>query len=182
MLRLHAAPLLVFVMSFASMLGARAVHAQGTEGQRALPCAVEGSARPLRAAELCSALQRELGRPMQPVDDARTVQKGDALQLIHDDVQWSVIWMIDGRIRVWTRVSKADVAEDQVRFLARATRALAKAARTKEPNCLRLDPNAGHKMRSPDLTYPWAALAPCKRKYVEVVDPWWFPEASDRAG
>jgi len=151
--------------------------AQGQAGQsRALACAIDGSVRPLRASELCRALQRELGRPLTHVDDARAVKRGEAIQLIQDDVQWVVIWLVDGRIRAWTRVSKVEAADDQLRYLARATQALARSGSTStEPSCVRLDPNAGRKMRSPDLTYPWAELSPCKRQWVEVVDPWWVP-------
>jgi hypothetical protein len=143
---------------------------------RSLPCAVDGSVRPLRANELCQALRHELGRPLTRVDDARSVRHGEAIQFIHDDVQWVVIWLVDGRIRAWTRVSKVEAAEHQLSFLARAAKALAKTVQAgTEPSCVRLDPNAGHKMRSADLTYPWAELQPCKRQWVEVVDPWWVP-------
>lgn len=145
------------------------------EGPRpnTLACAVESSARPLRAAELCQKLERELGRPLALVDDARSITRGEAVQLIQDDVHWVVIWLTDGSIRAWTRVSKLEAADDQVRFLGRALRALAKVAKVREPSCVRLDPNAGHKVASPELTYPWAELRPCKRRQVEVVDPWW---------
>lgn len=145
---------------------------------RPLHCAVEGSTRPLRAADICQALERRLGRSLSSVSDARDVRHGDAVQLIHDDVQWVVIWLSDGRIRAWTRVSKVEASDNQLRFLVRATQELAKSARastTSEPRCVRLDPNAGHKMRSSDLSYPWAELKPCERRLVEVVDPWWVP-------
>lgn len=156
---------------------------RGLADARALSCAVEGSARPMRAAELCKALQSELKRPLAAVQDARDVKRGDALQLIHDDVQWTVIWLSAGRIKAWTRVSKVEAEDDQVRFLARAIRALAKAApQTAEASCVRLDPNGGHKMRSPELSYPWAELAPCTRQVVEVVDPWWLPGAASDGG
>jgi hypothetical protein len=159
------------------------VTAQTHADARALSCAVEGSARPMRAAELCKALQVELKRPLAAVADAREVKRGDALQLIHDDVQWTVIWMSSGRIKAWTRVSKVEAEEGQVRFLARAIRALAKAApQAAESTCVRLDPNGGHKMRSPELSYPWAELAPCTRQVVEVVDPWWLPGGANEGG
>lgn len=167
----------------ALLLGSPAGVMAEAAARRPLSCAVEGSARPLRASELCRVLQRELKRPLSPVHDARSVKRGDALQLIHDDVQWTVIWLSDGRIKAWTRVSKVEAADDQVRFLARAVRALAKAApQTAEARCIRLDPNGGHKMRSPDLSYPWAELAPCARQVVEVVDPWWLPVTAKDGG
>ena len=150
-------------------------------GAKAVPCAVDGSVRPQRATDVCRAVQKELGRALTHVDDARAVKRGDAVQFIQDDVHWVVIWLHDGRIRAWTRVSKTEAADDQVRFLARAARALSKAAEAEEPACLRLDPNAGRKMRSPDLTYPWAELARCSRRWVEVVDPWWVPGDNERA-
>lgn len=147
---------------------------------RALYCAVEGNPRPLRAADICKALERRLGRSLSSVSDARKVEHGDAVQLIHDDVQWVVIWLSDGRIRAWTRVSKLEASDNQLKFLARATEELAKSARASsspEPRCVRLDPNAGHKMRSNDLSYPWAELKPCERRLIEVVDPWWVPRS-----
>jgi hypothetical protein len=156
-----------------------AARAEGSD-PAPLRCAVEGSVRPLRPAELCRELQRELGRPLTFVEDGRAVKRGAAVQFIHDDVHWVAIWLVDSRIRAWTRVSKTEAADDQVRFLARAVRALAKAAREQEPHCVRLDPNAGHKMRSADLSYPWAELERCPRRWVEVVDPWWLPGDSQK--
>jgi hypothetical protein len=146
----------------------------------ALPCAVDGSVRPQRAEDLCRAVQRELGRTLTTVEDARAIKRGEAVQFIQDDVHWVVIWLLDGRIRAWTRVSKTEAADDQVKFLARAARELAKAAQGDERTCVRLDPNAGHKMRSTDLTYPWAELARCPRRWVEVVDPWWIAPTADK--
>jgi hypothetical protein len=142
-----------------------------------LACAVEGTPRGLRTAELCKAVGRELTRPTQLVDDARLIKRGEALQIIAGDVQFLLVWMSEGRVRAWTRVSKIEAANDQLRFLLRATRELAKAAPAVERECVQLDPNAGRKMRSTDLTYPWAELKPCQRRQLEVVDPWWLPDA-----
>jgi hypothetical protein len=144
---------------------------------RPFSCAVEGGTRGARSAHLCGALARELKRTVTIVDDARSVT-GEAVQIIRGDVLWTVIWLLDGKVRAWTRVSLTEAADDQVRFVVRATEALAKASVAPEPECVRLDPNGGRKMRSSDLTYPWAELKPCKRKLVEVVDPWWLPERS----
>ena len=90
------------------------------------------------------------------------------------DVQWTVIWLNEGHVRAWTRVSVTEAADEQVRFVVRATQALAKASAAPEKVCVRLDPNGGRKMRSDDLTYPWAELKPCRQKRVEVPDPWWL--------
>ena len=149
-----------------------------------LTCGVEGSTRGARRADLCSAVGRELKRTITLVDDARGVQ-GEAVQIIRGDVQWTVIWLSGGRVLAWTRVSQTEAENDQVRFVVNATRALVKAgagitkaalAKTALQNeCVRLDPNGDHPMRSSDLTYPWAELKPCHRQVVEVVDPWWLP-------
>lgn len=157
-------------------------RATATAQKPALPgliCGVEGSTRGPRSADLCSALGRELKRTVTLVDDARGAP-GDALQIIRGDVQWTVIWLADGHVRAWTRVSQTEASNDQVRFVVNATRALVKAgaAMTKTAlanDCVRLDPNGDHPMRSSDLTYPWAELKPCHRKVIEVVDPWWLP-------
>lgn len=142
-----------------------------------LTCAVEGMSRGIRSKELCQALAAQFGRGVSMVADAREVQRGDAVQIITGDVAWTVVWLVDGHVRTWTRVSKIDPIEEQVKLLARAARELSKQAKDVErpDNCLRIDPNGGHKLRSSDLTYPWAELQPCKRKSVEVVDPWWLP-------
>jgi hypothetical protein len=166
--------LAVSVLTGVSPTFARAVRAQATGS---LACAVEGTPRGLRTADLCKAVGRELSRPTLLVDDARLVKRGDALQVIAGDVQFLLVWLADGRVRAWTRVSKIEAATDQLRFLLRATRELAKVAPAVERECVQLDPNAGRKMRSPDLTYPWAELKPCQRRQVEVVDPWWLPDA-----
>jgi hypothetical protein len=141
-----------------------------------LACAVEGTPRGLRGADLCKALGRELGRPTTMIDDARTTKRGDALQIIAGDVQILVVWLSDGHVRAWTRVSKIEAAADQLHFLVRAARELAKAVPALERECVQLDPNGGRKMRSPELSYPWAELKPCQRRSVEVVDPWWLPD------
>jgi hypothetical protein len=142
-----------------------------------LACAVEGTPRGMRTADLCKAVGRELTRPTALVDDARTIKRGDALQIIAGDVQFLLVWLSEGRVRAWTRVSKIEAAGDQLRYLLRATRELARVAPALDRECVQLDPNAGRKMRSADLAYPWAELKPCQRRQVEVVDPWWLPVA-----
>lgn len=131
----------------------------------------------MRAADFCRALGRELSRVTSVVDDARAAKHGDAVQVVPGDVQWTVVWLSDGRIRTWTRVSKIDAAVDQLRHLVRAASELARLAPAAARDCLHVDPNGGRKMRSPDLTYPWAELKPCRRKQVEVIDPWWMPDS-----
>lgn len=144
----------------------------------ALTCAVEGLSRGVKVHELCQALAQQLGRSVVSVNDAREAKRGEAVQIIPGDVAWTVVWLVDARVRTWTRVSKIEPIGEQVKLLARAARELAKQAKAMErpeSACLRLDPNGGYKTRSSDISYPWAELSPCKRKLVEVVDPWWLP-------
>ncbi|HEX5661606.1 MAG TPA: hypothetical protein VFX59_30660 [Polyangiales bacterium] len=150
-------------------------------GVATLPCAVEGMSRGVKPAALCQALASQLERSVVLVSDARETSKGDAVQVITGDVTWTVVWLLDGHVRTWTRVSKVEPIGEQVRLLARAARELARQAKTLEPaeeTCLRVDPS---KARNPDLSYPWAELSPCKRKLVEVLDPWWVPPKSTDA-
>ncbi len=146
-----------------------------------LPCAVEGMSRGVKPGALCQALAGQLDRDVVLVEDARETRKGEAIQVITGDVAWTLVWLVDGHVRTWTRVSKVDPLAEQVKLLTRAARELAKQAKTidqSEPTCLRVDPS---KVKNPDLSYPWAELSPCKRKLVEVVDPWWLPAKSNAA-
>lgn len=150
-------------------------------GQPALPCAVEGLSRGVKPDELCQALAGELTRSVVVVDDARSTTQGEAIEVITGDVSWTLVWLRDGRVRTWTRVSKLDSVSEQVKLLARAARELAKAATSlgeRDSTCLRVDAS---KARNLDLSYPWAELSPCKRKVVEVPDPWWLPPRSSGA-
>jgi hypothetical protein len=108
------------------------------------------------------------------IDDAREAKHGDSVQVLRSDVQWIVIWLVQGRVRAWTRVSQMEAADKQLATLVRAASALPDSL-PEPPSCVRLDPNGGYRMRSTDLTYPWAELKPCKRKTIEVADPWWQP-------
>lgn len=142
-----------------------------------LTCAVEGMSRGVKGSELCQALAARLGRRTVLVTDAREAKHGEAVQIISGDVAWTVVWLIDGHVRTWTRVSKIEPIDAQIKLLARAARELslqAKGLGRAENSCLRLDPEGASK-RSLDIAYPWAELSPCKRKVVEVVDPWWLP-------
>jgi hypothetical protein len=162
-------------MRIAWVLGLGLLASSAQAAAPALPCAVEGLSRGVKPSALCQALATQLARGVELVGDAREANKGEAVQIITGDVAWTVIWLLDGRVRAWTRVSKVDPIEEQVKLLARAARELAKQAKTLEreaTTCLRVDPS---KARHPDLAYPWAELSPCKRKLVEVVDPWWLP-------
>jgi hypothetical protein len=146
-----------------------------------LTCAVEGMSRGVKPSALCQALAAQLDRSVVMVTDAREAQKGEAVQIITGDVAWTVVWLVDGHVRTWTRVSKTEPLDEQVKLLARAARELAKQAKAIDKTasaCLRIDPS---KTRNRDLSYPWAELSPCKRKLVEVVDPWWLPEKSTAA-
>src|SRR4051794_22417742 len=90
------------------------VGAQGTTVARAenpppqpLACAVDWSHGEPTAAAVCDAVARELARPVKRVEDARKVRTGDSLQVLDGDVDWTLVWLRAGRVRVWTRVSKA---------------------------------------------------------------------------
>lgn len=147
-----------------------------------LTCAVEGMSRGVKAKELCQALAEQLGREVVLVGDAREAKRGEAVEIIPGDVAWTVVWLVEGRVRTWTRVSKIEPTAEQVKLVTRAARELAKQSRgleRPESACLRLDPNAGYKARSSDISYPWAELSSCKRKLVEVVDPWWLRAPGD---
>jgi len=165
---------LLFALGLDGVVDAR-VHGQAAAAP-ALSCAVEGLTRRLKPADLCRAIGRELKRPATLVEDARATKSGAALQIIQGDVQWIVAFLVEGRVRAWTRVSNIEAAADQQRFLVNAARELAKLARTNVTECVQVDPNGGRKMRSSDLTYPWAELKPCRRHSIEVLDPWWLPE------
>ncbi|MET0340523.1 MAG: hypothetical protein ABW252_05955 [Polyangiales bacterium] len=141
----------------------------------AFKCAVDTNPRQLSAPALCEAVGKALARPVERVDDARRA-RGEALQVVHSDVQWIVIWRVDGKVRAWTRVSKLEAEAPQLKLLVSAAEALVRRAPKVGARCVRLDPNAGHKMRAPELAYPWAALKPCKPLMVEVVDPWWLAD------
>ncbi len=158
-----------------TLLAAQLLWTTAAAAAEPLACGVEGTSRPVQASEVCRALGRALGRPIAIVDDARKVARGDALQVIQEDVEWIVVWLVDSHVRSWTRVSKIEAAPDQLRFLARAARALAELSPPPPKRaCVRVDPDS-RSARSPDLIYPWAELRPCRRRLVEVVDPWWLP-------
>ena len=139
-----------------------------------LTCGVEGESKSVRGADLCAAVGKALKRTVVVVEDARRTHH-EAVQIIRGDVQWTVIWLEAGHVRAWTRVSHIEAADQQIRFVVNATEALVKANTPVGNDCVRLDPNGGRRMRSSDLSYPWAELKKCKRERVEVLDPWWLP-------
>jgi hypothetical protein len=106
------------------------------------------------------------------VPDARKEAKGDAVQIMHDDVQWTLVVLRNGAVRAWTRVSVSDARGREVTFFARALRSLLQTE-PKTPNtCVRLEPK-NTRSAAFDLVYPWAELKPCEPRVVEVPDPWW---------
>lgn len=138
-----------------------------------LRCAVEGTTgQQLAPKALCDQLGQALGRPMPLVEDARKDKRGDALQIVRDDVQWTLVLLRKGAVRAWTRVSIDDARGREVAFFGRAVRSLLKSAPKGDAQCVRLDPK-GRSARAPDLVYPWSELKPCVRQVVDVVDPWW---------
>jgi hypothetical protein len=169
---LRALPTLV--LSVALGLGP-AAGAQ--ESAKALACAVEG-ARELKPAKVCEQLGQALGRPVKLIDDARKATQGDSLQILRDDVRWTVVLLQNGSVRSWTRVSVADARGREASYFARAARGLLRAAPKPAETCVRLVPGSENSSRSSDLVYPWAELKPCVRRVVDVVDPWWTSPAN----
>lgn len=163
---LRALPL-EFVLALSLSLLTGPAQAQGPKPLR---CAVESSPRGLHPKTLCAQLGHALGRTTQLVADARKGSKSDAIQIMHDDVQWTLVLLRGGAVRSWTRVSSADARGREAEFFARAVRSLLKEE-PKAPNtCVRLEPKTA---RGFDLVYPWAELKPCEPRVVEVPDPWW---------
>ena len=164
--------LLLVTCLLLSAFGATAGSAQATKPLR---CAVETSTRALPAKALCDQLGQALGRPMPLITDARKETKSDAVQIMHDDVQWTLVLLRRGSVRSWTRVSVADAHGREVTFFARALRSLLQAEPKAPSVCVRLEPKS--RVGSAfDLAYPWEELKPCERRIVEVPDPWWSTE------
>lgn len=157
---------------FSALLCVTHVQAEDAGSGPPLRCAVERSTPQLPSRVLCEQLGHALGRTTQWVDDARRDKRGEALQIVHDDVQWTLVLLRNGAVRSWTRVSAADAKGREVAFFSRAVRGLLKAAPKGDALCVRLDPKQRSE-RAPDLVYPWAALKPCVRQVADVVDPWW---------
>ena len=155
-----------------ALLGLGLPVAAQDAGVGPLRCAVDGATPQLSSKALCEQLGKALGRAVQLVDDARKDKRGEALQIVRDDVQWTVVLLRKGAVRSWTRVSVDDARGREVQFFSRAVRALLKTAPKGDAACVRLDPKQRSE-RAPDLVYPWAELKPCVRQVVDVVDPWW---------
>jgi len=153
------------------------VHAQDAAQVRAarapLACAVTGTGSSDRSLALCDALGAQLGRAIVLIEDGSNVERGESLQIVQGDVNWTVIFLRDGDPRAFTRVSAADAAGREALFLARASRVLIREANKTSKGCLRVEPNGGRTMRSPDLAYPWVNLKRCRPQVVDVLDPWW---------
>jgi hypothetical protein len=167
---------LVPALTLSVWLGLAAL-AVAQEAPKPLACAVEG-ARELKPAKLCEQLGQALGRPMKLIDDARKATRGESLQILRDDVRWTVVLLHNGSVRSWTRVSVADARGHEASFFARAARGLLRAAPKAAETCVRLEPSSENSSRSNDLVYPWAELKPCVRRVVDVVDPWWTSPAT----
>jgi hypothetical protein len=142
------------------------------QATKALRCAVELSPRGLSPKALCAQLGQAIGRATQLVSDARKGGKSDAIQIIHDDVQWTLVLLRAGAVRSWTRVSSADARGREVEFFARALRSLLKEEPRTPNTCVRLEPKRTRSAAF-DLVYPWAELKPCEPRVIEVPDPWW---------
>jgi hypothetical protein len=144
-------------------------HAQAS---KPLGCAVESSMKGLTPKALCNQLGQAIKRPMPLIVDARKEVKGDAVQIMHDDVQWTLVLLRQGTVRSWTRVSVSDARGREVVFFARALRSLLQAEPKSPSACVRLEPKST-RSKAFDLVYPWAELKPCEPRVVEVPDPWW---------
>ncbi len=153
------------------------VHAQDAAPARSarapLACAVTGTGSAERSFALCNALGAQLGRAVVLVQEGSNVERGESLQIVQGDVNWTVILLRDGDPRAFTRVSSADAAGREALFLARASRVLIREANKANKGCVRVEPNGGRPMRSPDLAYPWVKLKRCRPQLVDVLDPWW---------
>lgn len=145
------------------------------QSAKPLRCAVDSSLRGTPPKALCDQLGQALGRPMPLIADARKETKLDAVQILSDDVQWTLVLLRRGTVRSWTRVSAADARGREVVFFARALRSLLQAEPKSPSACVRLEPK-NPLSGSFDLVYPWAELKPCERRIVEVPDPWWGSE------
>ena len=141
------------------------------DAPKPLACAVEAG-RELKAAKICEQLGQALGRPVQLVADARKAGPGDSLQILRDDVRWTVVLLQNGAVRSWTRVSIADARGREASYFARAARGLLRAAPKAAEKCVRLDPGGENSSRTNDLVYPWEELKPCVRRVIDVVNPW----------
>lgn len=150
-----------------------AVYAQPGGAARPLACAIETPQGRPAPAQLCQQLGKALNRPVRRVQDARKDTRGDAVQIIRDDVQWTVVLLQNGSVRSWTRVSAADAQGQEATFFARALRVLLRTVPKPAETCVRVVPSQNRSARAPDLVYPWAELKPCVRRSIEVVDPWW---------
>jgi hypothetical protein len=147
-------------------------YGQAPAAQKVLSCAVEGG-RELKPARLCEQLGLALGRPVQLIDDARKATHGESIQIMRDDVRWTVVLLQDGAVRSWTRVSVVDARGREASFFARAARGLLRASPKPQDRCVRLEPGSENSSRATDLVYPWEELKPCVRKVADVIDPWW---------
>jgi hypothetical protein len=173
--------LLPLVLAVVSLVCPIAAEAQGIAAPGAvssampsagpLSCAIEWRDRQPEPQALCEAIGRTLGRAIQRVDDARAVARGDSVQVLDGDVFWTTIWLRNGKVRSYTRVSKTAAQGKEVAVLTRAIREISRMP-PKTKGCVRVEPNGGRKMRSPDLVYPWAELRRCKTTKAEVPDPW----------
>ncbi|MFT3927937.1 MAG: hypothetical protein QM778_35745 [Myxococcales bacterium] len=151
------------------------LHAQDSQSKsnKPLACAVVGTGSTERSEQLCLGLGQQLGRHTVLVDDGSNVRRGESIHIVQGDVAWTVVWLKDGSPRAFTRVSAVDAAGREVLFLARASRVLSREANKPTAGCVRVEPNGGRVMRSPDLAYPWVSLKRCRAEVVDVIDPWW---------
>jgi hypothetical protein len=163
--------LLMLLLPALLLAGSDAAAQEAPAAGPRLSCAVEWQDRAPAPQALCDAIGRRLGRATLRVEDARAVKRGESVQVLDGDVFWTTVWLRNGRVQAYTRVSKTMAQGKELDVLTRAVQALSRTpARTK--GCTRVEPNGGRRMRSPDLAYPWVELKRCQISRPEVADPW----------
>src|SRR5687767_8030413 len=113
--------------------------------QQPLACAVEWQDKQPKPAALCDAIGRALGREVRQVEEARATKSGDSVQVLDGDVAWITVWLRNGKVRAFTRVSKTLAAGRELAVIGRAVRTISRTPAAAK-RCVRVEPNGGRKM------------------------------------
>lgn len=154
---------------FCSMAGIASADAATP---RPLGCALRETIPNLPARTLCEELGRALKRPVFMIDDARR-SDSEAVEIMRDDVQWTLVLVRERTVHSWTRVSISDAQSHEADVFARVLRVLLRTSPKQPESCVRVVGKGDRSERNLDVIYPWAELKPCARRSVEVLDPWW---------
>jgi hypothetical protein len=165
-MHLHVVPKGLFIVLTLLFASPFAVSAQSP-----VACAVEWREAQPDPGALCAAIGRSLSRAVQRVDDARKVKRGDSVQVLDGEVSWITVWLRDGKVRAFTRVSKTAAQGKELAALARAVLEIS-CQTHKDDGCVRVELTADPSRRSTDVVYPWAELGRCREAKPEVPDPW----------